>query len=81
MRAAVARGLEPLLTSEQAPLWAERGTDGPRSTRDPDPAAVRRLRQAIARRYSGTVAGLPRVRLFEAWNEPNASFFLSPRVS
>jgi len=78
IRAAVARGLEPLITTEQAPLWAERGTDGPVATRDPDPAEFGAFGTAVARRYSGTVAGLPRVRLFEAWNEPNASFFLSP---
>jgi hypothetical protein len=78
IRLAVARGLEPLLTVEQAPLWAERGVDGPISTRDPDPAEFAAFGTALARRYSGTQAGLPRVRLFEAWNEPNASFFLSP---
>jgi hypothetical protein len=78
IRAAVARGLQPLITTEQAPLWAERGTEGPVATRDPDPAEFGAFGTAIARRYSGTQAGLPRVRLFEAWNEPNASFFLSP---
>ena len=35
--------------------------------------------EAVARRYSGAVAGIPRVRMFEAWNEPNASFFLFPQ--
>jgi hypothetical protein len=75
---AVSRGLEPLLTTEQAPLWAERGGDGPVSTRNPDPAEYAAFGAAIAQRYSGTYAGLPRVRLFEVWNEPNASFFLSP---
>ena len=44
----------------------------------PDPAEFAAFGSAIAQRYSGTYAGLPRVRLFEAWNEPNASFFLSP---
>jgi hypothetical protein len=78
VRQAAARGLEPLLTVEQAPLWAERGTDGPPATRDPDPAEFGAFGSALAQRYSGTFAGLPRVRLFEAWNEPNASFFLSP---
>jgi hypothetical protein len=48
------------------------------ATRDPDPAEFGAFGTALARRYSGTQAGLPRVRLFEAWNEPNASFFLSP---
>jgi hypothetical protein len=78
VRLAVVRGLEPLLTTEQAPLWAERGGDGPPGTRNPDPAEFAAFGAAVAQRYSGTYAGLPRVRIFEAWNEPNASFFLSP---
>jgi len=78
IRLAVAQGLEPLITTEQAPLWAERGAEGPPGTRNPDPAEFAAFGSAIAQRYSGTYGGLPRVRLFEAWNEPNASFFLSP---
>jgi hypothetical protein len=78
IRLAVTRGLEPLVTTEQAPEWAERGTDGAPGTRNPDPAEYGAFGGALARRYSGAYAGLPRVRLFEAWNEPNASFFLSP---
>jgi hypothetical protein len=78
IRLAVTRGLEPLVTSEQSPPWAERGGDGPPGTRNPDPAEYAAFGSAIAQRYSGTYGGLPRVRLFEAWNEPNASFFLSP---
>ncbi len=34
---------------------------------------------AIARRYSGTYQGLPRVGAFEVWNEVNASFFFMPQ--
>lgn len=78
IRMAVVRGLQPLLTLEQSPLWAERGGDGPPGTRNPDPAEFAAFASAVAQRYGGTYAGLPRVRIFEAWNEPNASFFLSP---
>ena len=46
-------------------------------TRPSSAPSARRSRAATA----APCAGLPRVRLFEAWNEPNASFFLSPRVS
>src|SRR5438270_90526 len=34
---------------------------------------------AAARRYSGAFAGLPRVRYWIAWNEPNLSSFLTPQ--
>jgi len=34
---------------------------------------------AIARRYSGSYAGLPRVRFWRVWNEPNLFWYLSPQ--
>ena len=79
VRAAVATGLNPLITVEQAPPWAERDKRGSAGTGNPDPLQFGLFGEAVARRYSGAVAGLPRVRMFEAWNEPNASFFLYPQ--
>ena len=79
VRAAVATGLSPLLTIEQAPPFAERNKSGTSGTGDPDPVQFGLFAEAVARRYSGTIAGLPRVSMFEAWNEPNASFFLFPQ--
>jgi hypothetical protein len=82
--------LQPLLVINHAPPWAEGpgrppvdGTVGPGSWR-PSAARLRRFARAVARRYSGTlrVAGgatLPRVRYFQAWNEPNLSVDLSPQ--
>lgn len=37
--------------------------------------------RAVAARYSGSVPGFPRVRLWRAWNEPNLSTFLLPQFS
>ena len=55
------RGLEPLLTSEQAPLWAERGTERPgRRPGIPDPAAVRR--SSARRSRAATAAPSPGCR-------------------
>ncbi len=79
IRAAVATGLRPLVTVEQSPPWAERDKRGTSGAGNPDPLQFGLFGEAIARRYSGTVAGLPRVAMFEAWNEPNASFFLFPQ--
>jgi hypothetical protein len=78
VRAAVGMGLQPLVTVEQAPPFAERDKSGSPGTGNPDPVQFGLFAEAVARRYSGSVAGLPRVRMFEAWNEPNANFFLSP---
>ena len=63
-----ARGLEPLVYIAAAPAWAVRAIDG---ARRPDPAQYRAFALAAARRYSGTRPGLPRVRYWQAWNEPN----------
>ena len=79
VRTAVATGLNPLITVEQAPPFAERDPRGSAGTGNPDPVQFGLFGEAVARRYSGAVAGLPRVRMFEAWNEPNASFFLFPQ--
>jgi hypothetical protein len=81
VRAAVATGLSPLLTVEQAPPWTERDKHGSPGTGNPDPLQFGLFGEAVARRYSGTVPGFPRVQMFEAWNEPNASFFLYPQRS
>jgi hypothetical protein len=79
VRAAVATGLSPLITVERAPPWAERDKNGSPGTGNPDPLQFGLFGEAVARRYSGTVPGFPRAQLFEAWNEPNASFFLYPQ--
>lgn len=82
VRDASARGLDVVLTVYRAPDFAL----GPRLPEDhflgvwrPDPAEFAAFGRALATRYSGSYAGLPRVRFFEAWNEPNLSGFLSPQ--
>ena len=88
---AVKEGLEPLLLANAAPAWAqEPGIEkAPFQTRTgawkPDAAAFGDFGRALATRYSGsfTPAGssgpLPRVRTFQAWNEPNLNLYLSPQ--
>jgi hypothetical protein len=80
VRSAFANGLDPLLTIEQAPPWAERDKRGSPGTGNPDPLQFGLFGEALARRYGGSFGGLPRVHMFEAWNEPNANFFLSPTI-
>ena len=63
-----ARGLEPIVYVAAAPAWAVRTIDG---SRRPDPAQYRAFALAAARRYSGATPSLPRVRYWQAWNEPN----------
>lgn len=79
VQAAVAQGVSPILMFYNAPEWAERGTEGPHGTRKPDPTEVGNLGEAAARRYSGSILGLPRVRYFQLWNEPNIYRYLMPQ--
>ena len=68
LQLAVAHGLEPFVSVEGAPSWGRRRFDG---FLRPDPAAFAAFALAAARRYDGATPGLPRVRVWQAWNEPN----------
>jgi hypothetical protein len=81
------RGLEVLLTAGTAPPWAE-GAGRPggvaAGTWKPQPAAFGAFGQALAQRYSGAFPDgsgglLPRVRYFQAWNEPNLPEYITPQ--
>ena len=88
VRDAERRGLKVLFTVFLAPDWAE-GPGRPDGLRPgawrPNPAEYGHFGSALATRYSGSFpdpdgAGtLPRVRYFEAWNEPNVQGFLAPQ--
>jgi hypothetical protein len=79
VREALSHGIEPILSLQEAPRWAERGGGGPPSTNNPDPNEFGQFAHAAAARYSGSFGGLPRVHYFEAWDEPNFDGFLSPQ--
>ncbi len=82
VRDARARGLDVLLTVLSAPKWAtgkHRPEGVPPGSWKPDPRALGQFAQALARRYSGSFGGLPRIRYFEVWNEPNLTLYLAPQ--
>ncbi len=83
------RGLAALLNVTFAPTWAE-GPGKPRGaqagTWRPDADQFGAFATAAARRYSGSFPdpvrpgqALPRVRYWQAWNEPNLAYYLSPQ--
>ncbi len=77
-----ALGLRVIVTiTGDAPRWATAGARG-RSFRTANwKVSAReygRFATAVARRYSGRFAGLPAVRYFTLWNEPNHRNFLKP---
>ena len=90
-RVNIGAGLEPIVTIESAPDWAQM-SNRPRTVElsrypgawKPNVAAVRDFAVALATRYSGgrkNIRGrlLPLVRRFQFWNEPNLSTHLSPQ--
>lgn len=77
---AAAAGLEPVLQVRGAPFWAHRcGSDDTDVPCNPDPGMLAAFATAAARRYSGSFAGLPRVRYWQGLNEPNLSLFFMPQ--
>ncbi len=89
VRQLTAAGIAPLLDVWSAPAWAEgagRPATAPAGTWDPSPAALAAFASALARRYDGSFPdpqrpgqALPRVRYWQAWNEPNLSVYLNPQ--
>ncbi len=76
LRVAQEHGQEAMLTISGTPRWAGGGKPNlmPRQLRD-----FRLFAQAIAARYSGRFEGLPFVRFWSIWNEPNLNLFLTPQ--
>lgn len=89
LRDLAAADLTPLVYFATVPPWAQ---SAPRyryawiGTWAPRPAALADFASAVARRFDGTYPdpqrpgqALPRVRLFQTWNEPNIARYLQPQ--
>jgi hypothetical protein len=77
---AAAQGLQPILAIVSAPRWAQpQAPPTGHGPFRPDPVEFGRFARAAAERYSGSHPGLPRVRYWQVWNEPNLHIFLSPQ--
>jgi hypothetical protein len=76
VRAAQEQGQEAMITIFGTPRWAGavKPNRMPRRIRD-----FRLFAQAIAARFSGRFDGLPFVRFWSVWNEPNLNLFLTPQ--
>lgn len=80
----VAAGLEPIVFIFIAPDWAEGSGNGVEGTVRPSPIEFGAFAKAAATRYNGTYTppgqSQPiRVRYWQAWNEPNRNYFLTPQ--
>lgn len=85
----VSAGLTPLLVVSHAPAFAEAPPRWPYAYSGswaPSPGALEAFAVALARRYDGSFPAplesgrsLPRVNMFQAWNEPNLARYLEPQ--
>jgi hypothetical protein len=62
-----------------APVWAQSGSD-PSSPAGVDAKQYGLFSAAAAARYGGSFNDLPRIRIWQAWNEPNITTFLRPQL-
>jgi hypothetical protein len=86
---AVSAGLNPLLVVSHAPVFAEASPRWPYAypgSWAPNPTALEEFATALAHRYDGSFPDpqapggvLPRVKLFQGWNEPNLTRYLEPQ--
>jgi hypothetical protein len=76
VRLARAHGLEPFVEIIQGPPWAAGGELG---IVRPNAVEFGKFARAAATRYSGGYGGLPRIRYWQAWAEPNRDYFLFPQ--
>jgi hypothetical protein len=89
VRAVAAHGMQAMITFVRAPPWAEgagRPSSAPAGTWHPSDGALGDFARAATRRFSGAYPDparpgvpLPRVRYFQAWNEPNLTTYLAPQ--
>jgi hypothetical protein len=70
---ALSNGLTPLVGVLGAPTWA--------GGKKVSASALGEFATAITSRYNGSFEGLPRVKYWMVWNEPNLSLYLAPQVA
>ncbi|HJQ75333.1 MAG TPA: hypothetical protein VJ814_10615, partial [Gaiellaceae bacterium] len=75
--AAKAAGLTPILDVTSAPKWALSVRAHGARAGTPRASDVRAFASAIAKHYDGK-HGAPAVHVFQIWNEPNVTLYLSP---
>lgn len=77
IKAIVEAGFQPIVIVSDAPVWARLIPAAAASA--PKAEKFGQFMRAAAERYSGKYPGIPRVRHWEIWNEPNISLFFVPQ--
>jgi Cellulase (glycosyl hydrolase family 5) len=78
VRRAFGMGFRVMITlAPDAPRWATAGGRGHNYGINASEFAA--FARAVGHRYSGTFGGLPAIKIWSIWNEPNHIYFISPR--
>jgi hypothetical protein len=75
---AEAAGLTPMLNIHSTPDWAYDNQPQGVNAGSPQTSALGAFAKALATHYDGLTEGVPEVKLYEVWNEPNLSLDLDP---
>jgi Cellulase (glycosyl hydrolase family 5) len=76
--AAEAAGLTPILDIMTPPPWAYETQPSGDNGGSPNVADLRDFATALAKHYDGASPGAPTAHVFQVWNEPNLSLYMSP---
>ncbi|MFL5955201.1 MAG: hypothetical protein ACJ76I_13950 [Gaiellaceae bacterium] len=77
LSAAVGAGLIPIVSINDTPSWARSAPSG--ENFQPNVASFGSFASAAATRYDGRHRGVPRIKDWQAWIEPNVNSFLAPQ--
>jgi|tagenome__1003787_1003787.scaffolds.fasta_scaffold20988348_6 hypothetical protein len=75
---AVAAGLTPILDVAGTPPWAYAKKREGVNAGTPKAAYLGEFATALAKHFDGSTPGVPAAHVFQVWNEPNVSLYLSP---
>ena len=75
---AVAEGLTPILDVSGTPHWAYARARQGVNAGTPKASALGDFATALAKHYDGSTSGAPAAHVFQVWNEPNVSIYMSP---
>jgi hypothetical protein len=71
-------GLTPILDISTTPDWAYASAPNASDGGTPRAADLGDFAKALAQHYNGSAASVPAEHVFQLWNEPNVSIYLSP---
>lgn len=79
VKRAAAAHVQPIVAILGTPSWAHESSSCTAGNAcAPKLSDLADFTRAMAARYSGTFQGLPAIRYWQAWSEPNLNFFLQP---